>query len=130
MAAPDPIPPELFLSGYPVDIQDLAEALRAVVRSAAPEAVERVRAGWRIIGYDVPVGRKTRYFAFVAPELKHVHLGWKPGTFMTDPDGILRGAHLGLKSVRYVTYQPGDEVPTELLVRYTIEATELAMMPR
>jgi predicted amidohydrolase len=119
------VPPDLFLSGYPAEIQDLAEQLRAVVREAAPEAIERVRTGWRIIGYDVPVGRKTRYFAFVAPEPKHVHLGWKPGIFMTDPDGILRGAHLDLKNVRYVTYEPGDEIPTETLVAYTSEAAAL-----
>ena len=93
-----------------------------------PEAIERVRTGWRLIGYDVPVGRRTRYFAFVAPEPKHVHLGWQHGIWMADPDGILRGAHLDLKKVRYVTYQPGDEVPTDALVRYTLEAAALATL--
>ena len=41
---------------------------------------------------------------------------------MADPDGILRGAHLKLKKVGYVTYQPGDAIPTDVLVRYTSEA--------
>lgn len=125
MAAPGSIPPDLFLDGYPPDIRDLAERLRAVVGEAAPEAIERVRTGWRLIGYDIPVGRKTRFFAFVAPEPKHVHLGWESGIWMEDPDGILRGAHLKLKKVRYVTYQPGDEIPADTLVRYTREAAEL-----
>ena len=35
---------------------------------AKPEGIERVRTGWRLIGYDLPVGRRTRYFAWVAPE--------------------------------------------------------------
>jgi hypothetical protein len=121
----EPIPPDLFLSGFPPEIRDLAERLRIVVNEAVPEAIERVRTGWRLIGYDIPVGRRMRFFAFVAPEPKHVHLGWETGIWMTDPEGILRGAHLKLKKVRYVTYEPGDDIPTEVLVRYSQEAAEL-----
>lgn len=126
MATHEPIPPDLFLSGYSPQIRDLAEQLRTIVREAIPEAIERVRSGWRLIGYDVPVGRRTRYFAFVAPEPHHVHLGFQYGIWMADPDGVLRGAHLDLKKVRYVTYVPGDQVPTDALVRFTREAAELA----
>jgi hypothetical protein len=125
MADRESPPPDLFLSGYPDEIRDIAERLRDVVREAVPEAVERVRTGWRLIGYDVPVGRRTRYFAFVAPEPKHVHLGWEAGIWMSDPEGILRGANLNLKKVRYVTYQPGDPIPTQTLVSYTAEAAAL-----
>ena len=127
-AKPDPIPPEAFLSGYPEPIRDLAEQLRSVVAEAVPDAVERVRIGWRLIGYDVPMGRRTRYFAFVAPEPEHVHLGFEYGIWMTDPDAILRGAHLDLRKVRFVTYEPGDTVDAEVLVRYTREAAELATL--
>jgi hypothetical protein len=123
-----PIPPDLFLSAYASDIRDIAERLRDVVREAVPEAVERVRSGWRLIGYDVPVGRRTRYFAFVAPEPEHVHLGFEYGAWMSDPKGLLRGAHLDLKKVRFVTYQPDDPIPTEALVRLTREAAELAIL--
>jgi len=122
------VPPELFLSGYPPAIQDVAERLRAVVREAVPDAVERVRTGWRLIGYDVRVGRRTRYFAFVAPESEHVHLGFEHGIWMSDPDRLLQGAHLDLKKVRYTTYRPGDEIPAEALARYTQEAAELASL--
>ena len=122
----EPIPPDLFLAAYAPEIRELAERLRDVVREAVPEAIERVRTGWRLIGYDVPVGRRTRYFAFVAPEPQHVHLGFQYGTWMADPDRILRGAHLDLKRVRYVTYRPGDDIPADALVRYTADAAELA----
>ena len=124
--ASNPIPTELFLSGYPTEILEIAERLRSVVREAVPEAIERVRTGWRLIGYDVPVGRRTRYFAFVAPEPKHAHLGFEYGAWMTDPDDLLLGAHLDLKKVRFVTYEPGDPIPTDALVRYTREAAALA----
>lgn len=128
MATTESIPPDLFLAGYPPEISDVAERLRGVVHEAVPGAIERVRAGWRLIGYDVPVGRRTRYFAFVAPEPEHVHLGFEYGIWMADPDGLLLGAHLDLKKVRYVTYEPGDPISTDALVRYTREAADLASL--
>jgi hypothetical protein len=126
----DPIPPELFLAGYPTGIQEVAERLCAVVRRAVPEAIERVRTGWRLIGYDVPVGSRTRYFAFVAPEVQHVHLGFEYGVWMTDPDKHLRGAHLDLRKVRYVTFEPGDPIPDRALIDYVRDAAQLAAMSR
>ena len=122
----DPIPPEVFLEGYPPGIRSAAERLCAVVRQAVPDAIERVRPGWRLIGYDVPVGKRTRYFAFVAPELEHVHFGFEYGAWMSDPDGLLRGAHLSLRKVRFVTYEPGDPIPEPALVEYTRDAARLA----
>ncbi|MDQ2674187.1 MAG: DUF1801 domain-containing protein [Chloroflexota bacterium] len=128
MAEPEPIPPDVFLAAYPDDIRHLVDRLRDVVREAVPDAIERVRTGWRLIGYDVPIGRRTRYFAFVAPEPEHVHLRFEYGIWMADTDGILRGAHLDLKKVRYATYEPGDDIPVAALVRYTQEAAELAAL--
>jgi hypothetical protein len=128
VAAREPIPPELFLSGYPTEIRDIAENLRTVVHEAVPEAIEGVRTGRRLIGYDVPVGRRTRYFTFVVPEPKHVHLGFAYGAWMADPDELLQGAHLNLRRVRFVTCEPGDAIPTEALVRYTREAAALAAL--
>jgi hypothetical protein len=124
----EPIPPELLLSSYPPGIQLAADQLRAAVREAVPDAIERVRTGWRLVGYDVPVGTRLRYFAFISPELKHVHLGFEHGVWMTDPDRLLHGAHLGLKKVRYTTFEPGDLIPFEALVRYVREAARLAAM--
>jgi hypothetical protein len=124
----EPIPPEIFLSGYPEGIQQLANALRGMVLSAEPQAIERVRTGWRLIGYDVPAGRRTRYFAWVWPEVRHVHLGFQPGIWMTDPDRLLHGAELELRKVRYFTFAPGDAIPEETVAAYVKEAASLAVM--
>jgi hypothetical protein len=64
----DPFPPEALLAPYPPGHKDVANALRRLVKRAVPDAIERVRPGWGLIGYDVPVGRRTRYFAFIWPE--------------------------------------------------------------
>jgi hypothetical protein len=126
----EPIPSELFLSGYPPGIQAVAERLCAVVVEAVPDAIERVRLGWRLIGFDVPVGSRTRYFAFVAPEPEHVHLGFEYGVWMADPRGLLRGAHLNLRKVRYLTYEPCEAIPESDLVEFTRDAARLAVMSR
>jgi hypothetical protein len=49
---------------------------------------------------------------------------------MDDPDNILRGAHLKLRKVRFVTYEPGEAIPETALVRYTREAARIATMSR
>jgi hypothetical protein len=128
--AEDAVPPDAFLSSYPDGIRVLAEQLRAVIRRAAPDAIERVRLGWRLIGYDLPVGRRTVYFAWVAPEPVHVHLGWQHGIFMADPDRMLEGAHLNLRKVRFTTFRPGDTIPEVALVELTRQAARLAAMSR
>jgi hypothetical protein len=124
------LPAEVFLAGYEEPIRMLAETLRSLVRRAAPTAIERVRPGWRLIGYDLPVGRRSVYFAFVAPEPVHVHLGFEHGIFMADPDRRLEGAHLRLKKVRFTTYEPGDTIPKEAMVDLTREAARIAAMSR
>jgi hypothetical protein len=129
LTATESIPPELFLEGYAEDIRATANALRAVVRVAVPDAIERVRPGWSIIGYDLPIRRHGVYFAWVWPEAVHVHLGFQHGIFMDDPDRMLEGAHLELKKVRYVTIEPGDPIPEAALVELTRQAADIAALP-
>jgi hypothetical protein len=126
----DAIPPDAFLAGYPDEIRELADVLRRVVRRAVPDAVERVRPGWRLIGYDLPTRRTGVYFAYVAPEPIHVHLGFEHGVFMTDPERMLEGAHLHLRKVRFTTFRPGDAIPEPALVELTRDAARVAAMSR
>jgi len=117
-----------FLVDYPAGIRELAESLRAIVKQTVPDAIERLRPGWRLIGYDVPVGRRSHYFAYVAPEQEHVHLGFEYGAWMADPDRLLEGAHLGLRKVRFVTFRPGDPIPAARLADLTREAVRVATL--
>jgi hypothetical protein len=126
----DTIPPEALLADYADDVMAQAEILRAVMRRAVPDAIERVRAGWRLIGYEVPIGRRSRYFAYIAPEPIHVHLGFAYGAWMSDPDRSLEGAHLRLRKVRFLTFQPGQPIPEETCFRLLREAVRVAAMSR
>jgi hypothetical protein len=126
----DAIPPEALLAAYPDEIQAHAEILRDVVRRAVPDAVERVRGGWRLIGYEVPAGRRLRYFAYIAPEPIHIHLGFEYGAWMADPDRRLEGAHLKLRKVRFLTFRPGEPIPERACAELLREAVRVAALSR
>lgn len=119
-----------FLAFYPRPIADQAQRLRTLVLEAVPSAVERLRPGWRLIGYDLPITRHGTYFAWVWPEHEHVHVGWQVGTLMTDPRGLLRGGHLKLKKVRYLAYGPRDRIERSVVIEFTRDAARIAAMSR
>jgi hypothetical protein len=98
------IPPEALLAGYSGPIIDLAEGLRAVVRQAIPDRIEAVRPGWRLIGFDLPIGRRTAFFAWIMPEAIHVHLGFPQGFLLDDQAGRLGGAGEA-KRARWLTME-------------------------
>jgi hypothetical protein len=121
---------EEFLDQYPPRVAEQVQELRAVVQRAVPTAIERLRPGWRLIGYDLPARGHSTYFAWVWPQVEHVHVGWEVGTLMDDPRGMLQGAHLKLKKVRYLTFEPGDEIDADLVAHFTRHAAEIAAMSR
>lgn len=117
-----------FLAGYRDAIVDLAHQLRAIVRRATLDAVERLRSGWALVGYDLPLGERKRYFAFIAPERKHIHLGFEYGAWMADPERLLEGAHLKLRKVRFATFEPGATLPEAGLIELAREGALVAQM--
>jgi hypothetical protein len=125
----DTIPPEALLADYPPSHAVIAERLRAIVKDAAPEAIERVRSGWRLIGYDLPIKRHGAFFAWIWLEPEHVHLGFPRGVLMDDPRGAMRGAGI-TKLARWLTYEPGDPVDDGLASALVREAARVAVIPR
>jgi hypothetical protein len=122
-------PVEALLEGYAPPLRDHAERLRAIVRRATPDAVERVRPGWRLIGYDLPLRRRSAFFAWVWPEIEHVHLGFPNGVLMDDPGSVLKGAGV-TKKARWLTFQAGDRIDEELATWLVQEAARVAVVPR
>jgi hypothetical protein len=125
----DAIPPEAFLTSYPPPIMALGQRLRWVVKRAVPDAIERVRPGWRVIGYDLPTRRRGVFFAWVFPELEHVHLGFPHGVLMDDARDELKGDGI-TKKARWLTYAPGDRIDEPQALRLVEEAVRVALIPR
>lgn len=86
---------EQVLQGRSPEIRDLVEALRALVRKAAPESSERGYTGWGNLVYD-----HNGMFCYIAP-LKHsVNMGFHHGVELADPEGLLRGSGKGMRHVK------------------------------
>jgi hypothetical protein len=126
----EPIPPDALLAGLPAPMPELAHELRAIVKRAQPDAIEAVRPGWRIIGYDVPLGRRRRaYFAWIMAEREHVHLGFPRGVLMRDPAGVLHGAGEA-KLARWLTVRQQGDVDRDVFEDLVREAAAVALIPR
>lgn len=123
------MPPEALLADYPPPIAEVGVRLRDIVRRAAPDAIERVRTGWRIVGYDLPVGRRTVYFCWIMPEPRHIHLGFVQGVAMDDPDRVLDGDGEA-KLARWLTFRPSEVPDATELTSLIHEAARVARMSR
>ena len=129
MSAMEPIPPEALLAEYPGPMREIAEWLRGVVGRAVPGATERVRAGWRIIGFDLPVGpRRSVYFAWIMIEGVHVHLGFPQGVLMAS-NPLLDGEGI-TKRARWTTLTPNNRIAEAELAALVREAVEVTSMTR
>jgi hypothetical protein len=126
----DQIPPEALLADYPPPMAALGERLRAIVREAVPDATERVRVGWRIIGYDLPLGRRrTAFFAWIMPERVHVHLGFPKGILLDDPGSRLSGNGI-TKQARWLTVDGPEDIDADVFAACTRQAAALASLSR
>lgn len=115
---------EAFLEDHPMALHETVHRLRRLVQEAVPEAVEAVVPGWKLIGYRVPLGKKTLYFAYVAPQAGQVRLGFEYGVLLSDPAGLLTGSG---SQVRQVDVKPGDALPERELQQLIRDAAQLAL---
>jgi hypothetical protein len=129
MSGVEPMPPEALLEDYAPPLQEIAQRLREIVRRSAPDAIERVRPGWRLIGYDLPITKHGVFFAWVWPEHEHVHLGFPQGWAMRDPRGLLKGKGV-TKRVRWLTFTSVDQIDPVACAGLLEEAIRAATMSR
>jgi hypothetical protein len=122
------VPVEAFLEGFSPAHRAIADRLRSIVRRTVPEATERVRAGWRVIGFDLPKGRRSPFFAWVFPEREHVHLGFPQGVRIADPEGLLDGAGI-TKRARWLTYTTLEDIDEAVAERLLLAAAGIGDLP-
>ena len=121
------IPPEALLADFPPGHVAIVDRLRTFVTDAVPDVIERVRPRWRLIGYDLNRRQGTKFFAWIWPQLEHVHLGFPLGVVMTDPDGAMEGAGI-TKQARWLTYDSPGGIDEAVARRLIEEAARVAGM--
>jgi hypothetical protein len=119
--------PEQFLMIFPAEIRALANQLRALVMRTVTEVDEAVYTGWRLIGYRVRDGRRSRYFCYIAPFDERVTLGFEYGVLLSNDVGLLEGAGT---QVRYVTIRQPDDIREQELAALIAEAAMVAATVR
>ena len=118
--------PEEFLAPFPLEIQALTHDLRALIKQSIPNVIEAVYAGWKLLGYRVPIHRGSSYLGYIFPTHAQVQLGFEYGIILPDPARVLEGTGT---QVRYVTFRPGVAIAREPLIALIAEAVTIASIP-
>lgn len=111
-----------FLSACTPKARRLVEAARSRILQVVPDATEKVRPGWRLIGYNAPA-----YFAFIAPDRDQVRIGFEWGVRLADPGGLLEGEG---SQVRYVVIRSTRDLASPALGALLREAASIRPPPR
>jgi hypothetical protein len=119
--------PEQFLATFPTEIRALADQLRALITQTVTEVDEAVYTGWRLIGYRLRDGRRSRYFCYIAPFEARVTLGFEYGVLLSNDAGLLEGTGT---QVRYVTIRELDDIREQELTALIAEAAAMAATVR
>jgi len=121
--------PEQFLADYHPIEQELCNLLRDLVKQALPNVIERVRPGWRLIGYNVPNGKRNSYIGWIAPFKGGADIGFEYGVLLDDPDRLLIGADRTVKQVRWITIWKPSDIRPDAFARLIKQAAEVAVRP-
>lgn len=114
--------PAEILKPFSPEVRKLANALRALVKKAAPRLKEVAYPGWKAIGYRDP---DAGYICGVFPQAKQVRLIFEHGARLDDPEGLLEGGSK-VKQVRYVTIASAKDIrmrPLTALIRRSISSS-------
>jgi hypothetical protein len=110
---PDPI--EEFFAGYSPDVQAVSRKLRAMVKSAMPQANEVLFASQNHIGYLFTESSGDR-ICYICPMKDYVRLGFMFGGQLPDPEQMLEGTGKRLRHVKVRTPDAASHPALERLV--------------
>jgi Domain of unknown function (DU1801) len=112
-----------IIEGCDPQIAAIASALKARITAVHLDHVEIVWPRMKIASYGVGPKKMSEHYAYIAPQTKHVNLGFYHGAALNDPTGMLEGAgknlrHVKIRSLADVsTKELGDLLKASLAAR-------------
>ncbi len=104
------------------ELRALALRVRKVVRSIAPDAIEKVYPGWCVIGYSHD-GSMKGSFCGIGPAKEYVGVYIHRGGDLDDPAGILEGAGRTMRHVKVRTAKDADQHALRALIAASAKLT-------
>jgi hypothetical protein len=102
---------EFIATRVQVELRDLAQALRALMRKLAPGATELM------MGYGIPAWKGRSIFAVLSPTKKDLTLAFSRGAEFEDSYGLLMGVGKVSKNLKLRRPEDLDEA----VLRYYVE---------
>jgi hypothetical protein len=105
------------LAGRPPLVNELATALRDLIRELDPDVVEVPWPRQGTVGYGIGPKKFSEHYAYLALHPQHVNLGFNQGSELRDPEDRLGGPGALLRHLKVTTRkQVDDPAVRDLLV--------------
>jgi len=112
---------ERLLGSHAPEIAATARALRSAIRDAAPEYVEHVDFGNKLIAFGRTMQMRDLAFA-VIPHTAHVNLQLADGVDLPDPDGLVEGTGKRIRHVKVRSADAAGSPPIRAVIEAQVEA--------
>ena len=81
-------------------VKEIALAARALLAEAMPGLTEVPWGQQKTVGYGVGPKKMSEHFCYLAPQKRHVNLGFMYGAELDDPEGLLEGTGKLLRHIK------------------------------
>ncbi len=82
------------------EVKKIARAARALLAETMPGLTEVPWRQQKTIGYGVGPKKMSEHFCYLAPQKRHVNLGFMYGAELDDPEGLLEGTGKLLRHIK------------------------------
>lgn len=113
-----------ILTHFDEPVQGLSRLARDLIYEVLPQVVEVPWVQQKIIGYGTGPKKMSEHFAYIAPQKKHVNLGFYYGAELPDPEGLLEGTGKLLRHIKIRSesdlQKPAVRIMLELATRHHV----------
>ena len=112
-----------IIEGCDPAITAIVSALKEQITAVHSDHVEIVWPRLKIASYGIGPKKMSEHYAYIAPQKKHVNLGFYHGATLKDPTGLMEGAgkklrHVKIRSLAEVSKKElGDLLKASLVER-------------